>query len=156
MAVLVSTLESAAFADQLLATIGAIRRAGRRQSGRPDELSALSGAQLELVRLLRRRPGVSVAEAASELRLAANTVSTLVGELSEAGLLVRSVDRADRRVARLDLAPEMRRTVERWRDRRVDALAAAYERLSAAERRRLAAALPCLDRLAGALEERVA
>jgi DNA-binding MarR family transcriptional regulator len=153
---LASTLDSPAVADQLLATIGAIRRAGRRQSGRPDELSALTGAQLELVRLLRRRPGVSVADAASELRLAANTVSTLVGELSEAGLLVRSVDPVDRRVARLDLAPPMRRSVERWRDRRVDALAAAFERLSAAERRRLEAALPCLEHLAGALEEGVA
>lgn len=151
-----TTLDSTAIADQLLATIGAIRRAGRRQSGRPDEYSALTGAQLELVRLLRRRPGVSVAEAASELRLAANTVSTLVRELSEAGLLVRSIDRADRRVARLDLAPAMRRTVERWRDRRVDALASAFDRLSAAERRRLAVALPCLDHLAASLEEGVA
>ena len=153
---LATTADSTTIADQLLATIGAIRRAGRRQSGRPDELSSLPGAQLELVRLLRRRPGVSVAEAASELRLAANTVSTLVGELSEAGLLVRSIDQADRRVARLDLAPEMRRTVERWRDRRVDALAAAFERLSSAERRRLAAALPCLEHLAGSLEEGLA
>jgi DNA-binding MarR family transcriptional regulator len=153
---LTDTLESTAFADQLLLTIAAIRRAGRKQSGRPEAFSSLTGAQLELVRLLRRRPGVSVAEAASELRLAPNTVSTLVRELSAAGLLVRTTDSADRRVARLDLAPAMRRTVERWRDRRVDALAAAFERLSATERRRLLAALPCFEHLAGSLEEGVA
>lgn len=153
---LAATIDSTAIADQLLVTIAAIRRAGRRQSGRPDEFSALTGAQLELIRLLRRRPGVSVAEAASELRVAPNTVSTLVRELSETGLLVRSTDSSDRRVARLDLAPPMRRTVERWRDRRVDALAAAFDRLSAAERRRLAAALPCLEHLAASLEEGVA
>ena len=66
-------------ADELLGTMASIRRSGRLVASRPVELSALTGSQVDLVRLVRRRPGVSVTEAAAELRLAANTVSTLVG-----------------------------------------------------------------------------
>ena len=91
-------------ADELLRSLFSIRRTGRRIAGRPTEFASLTGAQLELVRLVRRRPGVSVAEAASELQLAPNTVSTLVRRLTETGIVVRTVDGVDRRVARLDLA----------------------------------------------------
>jgi len=140
-----------AAADDLLAAIAAIRRAARRHARRPAELAALTSAQLELVRLLRRRPGRSVADAAAELGLAPNTVSTLVRELSEAGIVVRRVDGADRRVARLDLAPAVRRRVERWRDERVVALAGAIDGLPGAERERLLEALPLLGALAEAL-----
>ena len=69
--------------------MGAIRRSGRRHAGRPEELSQLTGSQLELVRLLRRRPGISVNQVADELNLAPNTVSTLVRQLVDAGFVVR-------------------------------------------------------------------
>lgn len=140
-------------ADRLLSTMASIRRSGRRQSGRPVELAELNGSQLELVRLVLRRPGVSVADAAEKLRLAPNTVSTLVGQLTEKGMLLRLADTADRRVARLDLAPATRRRVAAWRDRRVVALADAAGRLAPAERRRLAAAVPLLARLADELAQ---
>ena len=72
-------------------------------------------------------------------------------ELGAAGIVVRTVDRTDRRVARLDLAPEIRRKVERWRDERVVGLAAAIDGLPAGGRRRLVAALPELAALADRL-----
>jgi DNA-binding MarR family transcriptional regulator len=140
-----------ATAEELLATIASIRRSVRRLPGRPGVLSSLNGSQLELVRLVRRRPGVSVADAAEELRLAPNTVSTLVGQLTEAGLMLRRPDASDRRVARLDLDAEMRRRVDAWHDRRVLGVADAAQLLSAGDRRRLVAAIPVLARLADAL-----
>ncbi|HTZ10373.1 MAG TPA: MarR family transcriptional regulator [Acidimicrobiales bacterium] len=139
-------------ADRLLAALAGVRRSARRLAGRPAELSPLTGAQLELVKLLRRRPDVAVAEAAEELNLAANTVSTLVGQLVEAGLVRRRADPADRRVARLDLTPHMRRKVDAWRDTRVVALGGALARLSTRERRCVELALPVLERLAAELE----
>jgi DNA-binding MarR family transcriptional regulator len=120
-------------ADQTLTAMASLRRATRRRALRPEELSSLTGAQLELVRLVRRRPAISVAEAALELTLAPNTVSTLVRQLCELGFLVRSIDPSDRRVARLDLRPEIRRKVDAWRDRRVDVLASAISGLSVEE-----------------------
>ena len=138
--------------EELLESLSAIRRAVRRQIARPVELSVLTGAQLELVRLLRREPGVSIADAAARLRVAPNTVSTLVGQLADAGVLERRVDESDRRVVRLTLNPSVRRRVDAWRDRRVDALAEAMSRLSADERARLDEAAPVLVRLADELQ----
>src|SRR5665648_438557 len=76
-------------ADDLFTAVGQLRRHGRRLGGGPVSAGALSGAQVELVRLVRRRPGLSVAEAAAELALAPNTVSTLVGQLAEVDVLTR-------------------------------------------------------------------
>lgn len=139
-------------ADELLTALSAIRRAARRSSARPAEFAALTTAQLELARLVRRNPGISIAGAAEAMRLAPNTVSTLVGDLSTAGLLVRSTDPSDRRVARLELTGSWKRKIDAWRDRRVSAVDDAIRRLSADERRRLERALPSLQALAGELE----
>jgi DNA-binding MarR family transcriptional regulator len=139
-------------ADQLVAQTARIRRAGRRYGGRAAEPSLLTGAQLELVQLVRRRPGVSVAEAASELGLAANTVSTLVRQLSEMGLLLRRVSDTDRRMARLELSAEISNRVGAWRDRRVMSLAAEIAELPGDEQRLLARAVELLARVADGLE----
>jgi DNA-binding MarR family transcriptional regulator len=146
------TGDASAVADELLSTMASIRRSARL-AGRPPGFADLTGAQLDLVRLIRRRPGVSVAEAAAELRLAANTVSTLVRQLTGAGLLVRRSDPADRRVARLELTPEIAGEVGRFRDRRIALLASAISELRPGERRRLAAAAAVLGRVAERLPE---
>ncbi|HVX20854.1 MAG TPA: MarR family transcriptional regulator [Acidimicrobiales bacterium] len=148
-------------ADRLLGAMATVRRAVRRLPERPEPpeppepLCTLTAAQGELVRLVRWRPGVSVAEAAEELRLAPNTVSTLVGQLTDQGLLLRVADQADRRVARLDLDPDARRKVTAWRDRRSEAVAAAMGRLGADDRRVLADAAAALERLAEAVHREV-
>jgi DNA-binding MarR family transcriptional regulator len=138
-------------AEALIGGIGVLRRETRRQVGRPWPLDSLSGSQLELLRLVRRQPQVSVAEAAGALGLAANSVSTLVGQLTEAGLLRRSPDPADRRVARLSLTASARRHVDAWRDRRIAAVAAAMRQLNTADRAALASAVPVLDKITQSL-----
>ncbi|HST16413.1 MAG TPA: MarR family transcriptional regulator [Gaiellaceae bacterium] len=139
-------------ADELLTAMSAVRRATRRRDGRPAELSSLTRAQLELARVVRGNPGISIAAAADAMRLAPNTVSTLVGELTALRILVRTTDAADRRVARLELSGDWKRTVDAWRDRRLAAVAEAIARLPAAERRRVEQALPALARIANELE----
>jgi DNA-binding MarR family transcriptional regulator len=140
-----------ALADDLFAAVGQLRRQGRRLGGGPFPAGTLSGAQVELVRLVRRRPGLSVAEAADELALAPNTVSTLVGQLAEADVLIRVCDPRDRRVARLTLTTPVRERVERWRDQRVSAAAGAIAELEASQRADLERAVPIIARLAAAL-----
>jgi DNA-binding MarR family transcriptional regulator len=104
---------------------------------------------------VRHQPGVSVTAAAAELRLAANTVSTLVGQLSEAGLLLREPDPADRRVARLRLTDHARAEVRRWRDRQAQLVGTALARLPDGHLQALAAALPALAALTEQLSEEV-
>jgi DNA-binding MarR family transcriptional regulator len=139
-------------ASALLSSFGSLRRSIRRSAARPEELAGLTEAQRELARLVRRRPGISVAEAARELRLAPNTVSTLVRQLAQSALLERTPDDADRRVARLSLAPPFAKTVGAWHDRRAVVLAEAIAGLSASDRRRLQELEPVLARLANAVE----
>jgi DNA-binding MarR family transcriptional regulator len=115
------------------------------------ELSELTSAQMELVRALRRRPGASVAEAAEELRLAPNTVSTLVHRLVASGVVERRADPGDRRVARLTLSAGIAQEVGEWRGRRSDAVADALGRLAPSDCHALVTALGPLSRLADAL-----
>lgn len=140
-------------ADELISAVSAFRRATRRHGGRPVEFSTLTSAQLELARVVRRNPGITIAGAAEALRLAPNTVSTLVGDLVSAGLLVRRTDSSDRRVGRLELSEAWEREIDAWRDRRVTAIAAAIRTLPVAERRRLERALPALLRIADELDQ---
>jgi DNA-binding MarR family transcriptional regulator len=140
-------------ANQLLAVMSSIRRSGRLLAGRPVELSTLTTSQLDLVRLVLRRPGCSVAQAATELHLAANTVSTLVKQLTDQQVMTRLVDPGDRRVARLELTPRMRRQVGEFRDRRVATLASALGRLSPAQQRSLRDALSILEQVTEELQD---
>lgn len=140
-------MDSAALAEELLAAVGTLRRQVRRTSGRPWPASTLTGAQLDLLRVVRARPGLAVAEAADALGVAANTVSTLVGQLAAAGLLSREADSADRRIARLTLTPSAQHRVAVWRDRRAAVVGGAVAQLPPVDARALAAALPALQQL---------
>ena len=62
---------------------------------------ALPSSELEIMRLLVRRPGLSVNEAAGELRLAPANVSTALRALEARGLLERRRDPDDGRIVRL-------------------------------------------------------
>ena len=138
--------------DTLLEVLGSLRRTARRTVGPPFPDHDLTGAQRELVRLLRRRPGLSVSEAAAALGVADNTVSTLVRQLVTAGIVVRDHSPHDRRVAHLDLSPDARRRVTTWRDQRIDGLAHALDTLTDADRRAIRVALPALSRLTAAVD----
>jgi len=140
-------------ADELLTVMASIRRSGGLLARRPVELSSLTGSQLDLVRVILRRPGLSVNEAAEALRLAPNTVSTLVRQLTDQHMVIRTSDPVDRRVARLDLTPTMRRKVRAFRDRRIATLVEAMTRLPVDDQRGLAKAVTLLDDLAAQLLE---
>ena len=131
----------------LLGVIGPLRRMLRRRVRDDWPLEPLPAAQVELLRLVSEQPGVGVGEAAARLHLAANTVSTLVGQLGSAGLIERTSDPLDRRSARLVLTPAADARIAAWRERRVEAARRALEALSADDRVRLHAALPALERL---------
>lgn len=126
-----------------------LRRAvNEATSGGPGE------AEVDLMRLAYARPGLRVSHAAADLALAANSVSTMVRRLVDAGLLERATDAEDRRAARLALTGAGRDLLRRRRDVRRAALAGAFADLDDRDRRVLAAAAPALGRLAEALNRR--
>jgi len=112
----------------------------------------MTEAQAELLRLVARQPGVSVGQAASELGLANNTVSTLVSQLARRRLLTRKVDPDDRRVGRLRLTAAAQRRSDRARQRRGILLAQALGRLDDPTYAALVHGLDALAAVADALD----
>jgi DNA-binding MarR family transcriptional regulator len=144
--------QAAAAAAELFTAISVIRRTARRAARQAWTQQPLPPAQSELLRLAAARPGITVADAAQELRLAPNTVSTLVGRLTEAGLLVRERGAPDGRTALLTATEKARRRLAEFRDLRADLAGRALARLPEQDQKALAAAVPALLRLAERME----
>jgi DNA-binding MarR family transcriptional regulator len=140
-------------AADLLAAVGAIRRVARRTMRGSAYAQALPPARSELLRLTARRPGISVAEAAQELHLAPNSVSTMVSKLAEDGLLSRGRAAADGRTVRLTVTDKGQARISQWRDIRAELAGRALERLGASDRQAIRAAVPALTRLAEQMDE---
>ncbi len=131
-----------------MTAISAVRRSARRASRRAWPADLLPAAQLELLRLAAAQPRISVTEAARELRVAPNTVSTLVGRLTAAGLLRRERALPDGRAVRLVVTARAQRRMADWRDLRAELAQAAIARLAPTDQEALASAVPALLRLA--------
>jgi DNA-binding MarR family transcriptional regulator len=140
-------------AAELLAAMGAIRRVTRRAVRNAAHAEPLPPARSELLRLAARRPGLSVAEAAHELRLAPNSVSTMVSQLAADGLLSRGRATGDGRMVRLAVTEKGAARVAQWRDVRVEMTDRALDTLTEADRQSIRLALPALARLAERMEE---
>jgi DNA-binding MarR family transcriptional regulator len=135
-------------AAELLAAISAVRRTARRASRQAWWAGPLPVAQGELLRLVAAQPGISVTEAAGELRLAPNTISTLVGRLAAQGLLARDRALPDGRSVCLTVTDKARARIASYRDLRADLTQDALAQLAPADRETLAGAVPALLRLA--------
>jgi DNA-binding MarR family transcriptional regulator len=144
---------AAAAAADLLAALSIVRRAARRAARQAFRGELLPPARSELLRLAARRPGITVADAAQELRLAPNTVSTLVGRLTGDGLLARNRGEPDGRTALLSVTGKGLQRIADMRDLRAELAGDALRQLAAADQRALAAAVPALQRLAEQIEE---
>jgi DNA-binding MarR family transcriptional regulator len=148
------TVEGAeALATELLAAFSAVRRIVRRAARMAGLDEPLPAAQSELLRLAAGRPGISVADAAHELRLAPNTVSTLVGRLTAAGLLDRARGVADGRSVRLSATDKAARRIAGRRDLRAEVASRALDELADGDRQALADAMPALLRFVAKLDE---
>ncbi|MER5927248.1 MarR family winged helix-turn-helix transcriptional regulator [Streptomyces mirabilis] len=146
-------MESESFPEALADALAGVQRLIRRRLRSGTTAPRLRGAEVELLRLVAARPGIGVSEAAKELYLAGNSVSTLVNQLARDGYLNRETDPADRRAARLLPTPAADARLRDWRERRTALVRRQVARLDEAERAALEAALPALRKLAVSLHE---
>ncbi len=144
--------EHRAGAAELLAAISAVHRTTRRAVRHAWASEPLPTTQSELLRLIAGRPGICVAQAADELRLAPNTVSTLVGRLAGQGLLSRERSLPDGRSVQLTATDRGHQRIAQWRDLRAELASGALAALAPADRAALIAAVPALIRLAETME----
>lgn len=138
---------------ELAARVGSLQRTLQRRTRAAIREPGLSLAEAELLRLVADRPQLRVGDAATALRRAPNTVSTLARRLVGDGLLSSERDENDLRAVRLSLSRVGERRLMRWREESAHLLAGALEQLSEPERHLLASSLPVLAALVEALEE---
>ncbi|AQA03430.1 MarR family transcriptional regulator [Mycobacterium sp. MS1601] len=141
----------------LFGTVGRFKRQVRRSAGRSTDRSFAAGrteSQAELLRLVGRRPGISVSQAAAELGLAANTTSTLVSKLAADDLLVRVPDPTDRRIGRLQLTEPAQQLADASRAARHAVMADVLAELDEQEIASLTAGLEVLTKMTQLLAER--
>jgi len=141
-------------AAELFNVVGRFRRQLRRSTTkRGFDTTGLTQSQAEMLRLVGRQPGISVREAATELGLVPNTASTLVSKLAADGLLIRTVDTADRRVGRLRLTDPAQRIADESRAARRAALSAVLDELDAEQIDSLARGLEVLAEMTRMLND---
>jgi DNA-binding MarR family transcriptional regulator len=101
------------FADLVAASARSARQHERvvRAAGVP-----VTGASLEALRLVARHGPIAVSEVARRLRVGQSTASRQLRPLEERGLVVRSGDPADARVARLSTSDAGRAVLARVRE----------------------------------------
>jgi DNA-binding MarR family transcriptional regulator len=143
----VADLDPGALGDELMSASAALRRLVRAQLHDTLPGPRLRGAHVELMRVVQRQPGIGVAAAAKALYLAANSVSTLVNQLTDEGLLLREVDPADRRAVQLFLTEPAVARLEKWRRFRSELVGTGITRLAEDDRQAIADALPALRTL---------
>ncbi|WP_253769786.1 MarR family winged helix-turn-helix transcriptional regulator [Goodfellowiella coeruleoviolacea] len=134
-------------ARTLTEVVTRLRRALRTSIRTDYPWESLPMAQVELLQTLAERSPMRVGELASSQRLAPNTVSGLVSQLIEAGLVERNGDPADRRVARLTLTSAGREQLAAWQRAHERRIGTALGKLAERDRDAVRRALPALDHL---------
>lgn len=117
------------------------------------EALEITHSEGDLLRLVDRRPGLRVNDAAAELGIASNSVSTLVRQLTRAGLLERAADPLDGRAACLRLTSSAAEWVTQLGNAREQTIDRALSAMDEEDRRQLEAAMPALKRLAKAISK---
>lgn len=136
---------SADLADRLhSAAIHLLRRLRRE-----DDASGLPAPQLSALSVLVFGDGpITLGELAKAEQVRPPTISKLIVELEQRGLVEREADSADRRVVRVHATARGVKVLQEGRQRRVAALVSSLAALSMRDRALLARSLPVLERIA--------
>lgn len=129
-------------AARLRLSVMRVARLLRAHSG--DEISA---SQLSALSTLDRRGPATLGELSGTERVKPPTMTRVVASLEEMGLVTRSADPRDRRIARVAITGAGRELLARTRSSKDAFLAARLATLPDADREALARAADALDRL---------
>src|SRR5687768_11012675 len=120
-----------------------------RELRKETEQLGITARQATLLWLMKRNPGLSLAELAAEEGISPPAMSGHVDRLERIGLIERVRSSEDRRRVGLRLTDEGLRLMRRIRARRTTWLADRLGALDASELQAVAAAVPALSQLLG-------
>ncbi len=129
-----------------------LRRALRASIRSDYPWEQLPMAQVELLQVLGEHSPARIGDLAARQRLAASTVSGLIGQMITSGLVAREVDPADRRASVVTLTEAGREQLAAWTQAHERRMEAALSSLGPADRAAVQAALPALFHLAEHLD----
>ncbi len=118
-----------------------------RRLRREDDASGLPAPQLSALSVIVFGGPLTLGALATAEQVRPPTITRLVEKLERAGLVERTADPADGRVARVAATPRGVKLLHEGRRRRVASLAAALGELPACERAALARAVPILEKV---------
>jgi DNA-binding MarR family transcriptional regulator len=124
----------------------AVMRLARRL--RQQSVGDITQSQFSALATVERAGPLSLGDLADIERVAPPSMTRIAAHLEERGLLARTTDASDRRVARVEVTAAGRDLLMDTRTRRDAYLASRLRALSPEERDILARALPLLERLA--------
>lgn len=120
-----------------------------RELRKETEQLGITARQVTLLWLVKRSPGLSLAQLAEEERISPPAMSGHVDRLERSGLLERVRSSDDRRRVGLRLTDEGERLLRRVRTRRTTWLTGRLQALEPAEVEAIGNAIPALMRLVG-------
>jgi DNA-binding MarR family transcriptional regulator len=120
-----------------------------RELRKETEQLGITARQVTLLWLVKRSPGLSLAELAAEEGISPPALSGNVDRLERVGLLQRVRSQDDRRRVGLELTEEGAKLLRRVRARRTTWLTQRMRNLDAAELEAIETAIPALQRLLG-------
>jgi len=124
----------------------AVMRLSRRL--RQESVGDITQSQLSALATVERTGALSLGELAEIERVAPPSMTRIAARLEERGLLARTADQTDRRIARVAITDEGRELLAETRTRRDVFLATRLAAMSPEDQALLLAALPLLERLA--------
>jgi DNA-binding MarR family transcriptional regulator len=134
-------------AVDLGALVNFLLKAGTPEMFRALSELGLSLTQIKVLHMLEGGSERSLKEIAETFSMSLAAMSRSVDDLHQRGLVERREDEVDRRIRRVRIMPAGREIIQELAAARVSQFAQFLETLSAAERRRLAAAVaPLLER----------
>jgi DNA-binding MarR family transcriptional regulator len=143
-----TSLASATLDAHLLTEIVTRLRRALRASIRTDiPWEALPMAQVELLQTLDEAAPARVNDLAERLHLANSTVSGLIAQMIDSGLVKRQTDPADRRAAVVTLTTAGRAQLTAWERFHEQRIGLALDQLQPPDRDAIIHALPALGRL---------
>jgi len=118
-----------------------------RRLRREDDASGLPAPQLSALSVIVFGGPITLGALATAEQVRPPTITKLVATLEASGLVERETDADDRRIVRVKATARGAKLLQEGRQRRVASLAEALAELTAADRAKLAQALPILERV---------
>ena len=133
--------------EQMAAQLHSVSMRMLRVLRREDEEAGMSASRLSALSVIVFAGPISLADLAAAEHVRPPTMSRIVENLVQDGLVTRDTDPADRRMVRIAATDAGRAMLDDGRARRVHAISGRLEKLADSERRALSRGLELMERI---------